>query len=49
MLNNGHFSAPDSPEVDKALFIAVSRADVTLVDLLFEKGLVKNLSIIHDP
>lgn len=44
-----HHVEPDSLEVHRALLFAVSRADVALIDVLFEKGLAKNLSIIDDP
>jgi ankyrin repeat protein len=49
VLAKGYHAEPDSPEVGSALYTAVTHADVALVDLLFDKGLVKNLCIIQEP
>lgn len=49
VLAKGHHVEPDSLEVGSALFTAVTHADVALVDILFDKGLVRNLCTIPEP
>lgn len=49
LLDRGYEVEPGSGEVQSALYFAVSRADVALVDLLFERGLVGNLSTVRVP